>query len=307
MSGSLEGKVCLITGSTSGIGRQAATELARMGATMVLMGRSRERLDETMAHIKKETGSETLDSIEVELASMESIRNAASEFLKRYDSLHILVNNAGAMFANREVSFDGLEMTFALNHIAYFLLTELLLETMITSAPARIVSTASGAHRMAKIDIEDLQSEKRYRGFTVYGNSKLMNILFTKELADRLKGTGVTANCFHPGFVQTKFGTNNPGFYRASMTLTRPFQRKVEKGAETLIHLATSKEVEGRSGGYYHDLQEVPPANRAGDLELQRRLWIESQKVCAIASVDESGDHSFLDMSDVPDSLIPKK
>ena len=203
---SMAGKVCLVTGATSGIGEVAATALAAKGATVVLVGRNPEKAAATAERIKKVTGNPSVEFLIADLSQQSEVRRLAEEFKAKHDRLHVLVNNAGAMFADRRESPDGIELTFALNHLGYFLLTNLLLDTLKASAPSRVVSVASYAHRMVPaLDFDDLQFREKYSGFKVYGASKLANVLFTKELARRLEGTGVTANSLHPGFVATSF------------------------------------------------------------------------------------------------------
>lgn len=275
---SLQGKTCLITGVTQGIGRVAAREIARLGPNMVLVARDRRRGAEVVEEVKA-AGSPQVELIVADLSSQAEVRRAAAEFLARHDRLHILVNNAGAVFGERKLSADGLEMTFALNHLGYFLLTQELLDVLKASAPARIVNVASDAHSRARLDFDDLQCEKSYGqgGFQAYGRSKLANILFTRELAQRLQGTGVTANSLHPGVVATGFGSDGGALLRFGLWLSRPFFRTPEEGAKTTIHLAISPEVEGVTGKYFANSRETRPRPHALDDAAAKRLWQVSE------------------------------
>ena len=270
----MQGKICLITGGTNGIGKIAALELARMGATVVIIGRNPTKTAQVVAEIKAATGSTTVDSIIADLSSQADIRHAASTFLERYQHLHVLLNNAGVLNAKRELSVDGIEMTFAVNHLAYFLLTTLLLDTIRASAPARIINVASGAHTLGKVDFSNLQGERSYRGMTAYSNSKLENVLFTIELAHRLQGTGVTVNAIHPGFVNTGWGKTGSSMTARLLSLFGPVMgRTPEKGAATSIYLATSPEVASVTGKYFFDSKEKQTAKQATDLEAAGKLW----------------------------------
>jgi NAD(P)-dependent dehydrogenase (short-subunit alcohol dehydrogenase family) len=202
----------MVTGATGGIGEITATALARNGATVVVVGRSREKAIATVEKIKKATGNQKVEYMLADLSSQKDVRHLAEEFKAKYDRLHVLVNNAGALYTKREESVDGIELTFALNHLGYFLLTNLLLDTIKASAPARIVNVSSSMHRRGTMDWQDLEGKKKFSGWAIYGRSKLANILFTRELARRLEGSGVTVNALHPGVVTTGFGTNNGMF-----------------------------------------------------------------------------------------------
>jgi NAD(P)-dependent dehydrogenase (short-subunit alcohol dehydrogenase family) len=280
--GGVRGKRVLITGATNGIGLAAAAELARRGAQLAIVARSEAKAAAAVDRI----GGDAVDVLKGDLTSQESLRAIAAEALERYPRIDVLVNNAGAVFEKRELSADGLERTWALNHVAPFLLTELLLDRLKASAPARIVTTSSDAHKGAEIPWDDLNAERSYgqRGFRRYGQTKLANILFTVELARRLQGSGVTANCFHPGVVSTGFNRNNSAFMRAAMAVIRPFSRSPEKGAETLVWLVDSEEAGGENGGYFVDCKRAQPDPPARDLEAARRLWeITEQQVTAHA------------------------
>ena len=277
----LTGKIALVTGATAGIGLITAEALARMGATVVIVSRSEEKCRNVVAQIQANTGNMRVEYIAGDLSAMAQVRAVAAEFLRRYDRLHILVNNAGAFINDRQVSADGYEMTFALNHLNYFYLTQLLQDTLIASAPARIVNVSSDAHRGGKINFDDLMSEKSYSGFGVYSMTKLANVLFTNELAQRLEGSGVTANSLHPGFVATNFGKNNGGIVGLFMPVVQIFAINPEKGAETSIHLAASPDVEGVTGKYFTKKMPVQPAKAALDVSVQRRLWEVSETLIA--------------------------
>ena len=269
----MSGKVCLVTGATSGIGRVTARELARMDATVVAVGRNRQKGEETVAEIKRRSANDKVEFLQADLSSQESIRDLARTFTDKYDQLHVLVNNAGGVFSKRETTVDGLEMTFALDHLAYFLLTTLLLPVLERSAPARIINVSSGAQGTGKIDFDDLQGAKRYSGWRAYSQAKLANVLFTYELACRLQGTGVTANCLHPGFVATGFAQNNSGALQALIKAGQVFAISPEKGAETSVFLASSPLVEGVSGKYFANKKEKKSAKQSYDESAARRLW----------------------------------
>ena len=244
----LSHKTIMITGASSGIGQAAALELARMRANLVLVCRSPERGERTVARITAETGNRNVDLLLADLSSQNEIRRVSREFLKSERPLHVLLNNAGAVIMKRGETVDGIETTFGLNHLAYFLLTHLVLDRIKQSAPARIVNVASGAHAYAggRLNFDDLEAKRSYGGMKQYGASKLANILFTRELARRLEGTGVTTNCLHPGTVGTGFAKNNGRIATVAMTLLRPFFRSPGKGAETAVYLCASPEVEVR-------------------------------------------------------------
>jgi NAD(P)-dependent dehydrogenase (short-subunit alcohol dehydrogenase family) len=273
------GKVVLITGGTSGIGKAVATALAAMGAEVVVTGRSRERGEAAVEEIRRASGKEGVSLVLADLTVQAEVRTLAEEFGRSHDRLDVLINNAGAVFSKRVETADGLERTLALNHLAPFLLTNLLLEMLKESAPSRIITVSSEARRGAEIDFDDLQSERKYRGFQVYGKSKLANILFTYELAERLRGTGVTANCVHPGPVSTNFGKNNGGLMVLLFRALKPFMRTPEQGADTLIYLASSPEVEGVSGRYFGDRKVISSFEEPHDASVQRRLWEESEEL----------------------------
>jgi NAD(P)-dependent dehydrogenase (short-subunit alcohol dehydrogenase family) len=283
----VRGKRVVITGATNGIGLAAARRLASLGAQLAIVARSIERAEQAAAGIRAAApNSAPVDIILADLASQHSVRHLAEEVLDRYPRVDVLINNAGAIFGRREFSEDGIELTWALNHLAPFLLTTLLLERLKASPPARIITTASGAHYNATLPFDDLNADSGYpsMGFSRYGETKLANILFTAELARRLEGTQVTANCFHPGFVASGFGYNNGRLMRAAMWVSHRFARTVEKGAETLVWLADSADVSQLSGRYFVDMREVRPSHPARDLDAARRLWDLSQRQVAASA-----------------------
>jgi NAD(P)-dependent dehydrogenase (short-subunit alcohol dehydrogenase family) len=273
------GKRVLVTGATSGIGLAAAVELARRKAKLAIVARSQERGAETLRRIEAAAPGTAVEVLEADLSSQASIRGLADQVLERYQNLDLLVNNAGAVNSSRRLTEDGQELTWAVNHLAPFLLTTLLLDRLKSSSPARIITTASDAHQGAHIPFEDMTAERSYGmgGFIRYGQTKLANILFTLELGRRLEGSGVGAYCFHPGLVDTGFNRNNGPLMRVGMAIVRPFSRTPEKGAETLVWLADAAEV-GPSGAYYQDRKQVTPTEAARDGEVARRLWQVSQE-----------------------------
>jgi NAD(P)-dependent dehydrogenase (short-subunit alcohol dehydrogenase family) len=278
----MHGKTCMITGATSGIGRATAMELARRGATLVLVCRDRRRGEHTVAEIGKTTGHRDVTLMLADLSSQADVRRVAAEFLASERPLHVLINNAGVINLQRTVTVDGIETTFAVNHLAYFLLTNLLLARLQRSAPARIVNVASDAHTFGGLDFDDLGNQRRYRAMRVYGQSKLANILFTAELARRIAGSGVTANSLHPGAVATGLGKNNGAWARALIVLLRPFFRTPVNGAATSIHLAASPAVEGVSGQYFANCREKRPSRAARDADAARRLWDVSAEMTGL-------------------------
>ena len=279
-SKSMSGKTCLVTGATSGIGEVAAVELARKGARIVLVGRDRSRAEATSAKIRKEAGNPEVEYLLADLSSQAEVRKLAGEIRARCPRLDVLVNNAGAMFTNRRTSVDGFEMTFALNHLAYFLLTNLLLDTLKAGAPSRIINVASDAHRfVSKVDFDDPQGAKKYGGWHAYSQSKLANILFTFELARRLAGTGVTVNCLHPGFVATNFTAGNGGMGWLLRRAASLFALTIDEGAKTTIYLASSPEVEGITGRYFAKEKPAGPTKAALDEAAAGRLWTLSEEL----------------------------
>jgi NAD(P)-dependent dehydrogenase (short-subunit alcohol dehydrogenase family) len=270
----MAGKVVVITGGTSGLGRVTAQALATRGARIVLVARDRERARQTLAALNAVAPGRGHTSHHADLCLMAETRRVAAEIAAAEPRIDVLLNNAGAIFATRQVTSEGLERTFALNHMSYFLMSAGLRERLAATPGARIVNTASGAHRRGYIDFDDLQSARRYRGFTVYGTSKLCNILFTRALARRLAGTGVTANSFHPGFVATRFGDQSGWWSALTIKFGKTFMALTEeKGADTMIYLAGSPEVEGVTGEYFFERKPKQPNAEARDDAIAERLW----------------------------------
>lgn len=276
----------MITGATSGIGKAAAMGLARLGARLVIVGRDRQRGEHTLAEIAESTGNRDVELLLADFSSQRQIRRLAGEFLASGRPLHVLLNNAGVVNLRREETEDGLETTFAVNHLGYFLLTRLLLDRLRESAPARVVSTASDAYGYAggPLDFDDLDSRRRYSVMQVYGKSKLANILFTQELARRLAGSGVTANCFHPGFVGSNFARNNGLIASIVMPILRPFARTNEQGAETAVYLCAAPDVEGVTGQYFYDCRQKGLKAWARSEPDAQRLWQESERLVGMAA-----------------------
>src|ERR1700694_2242273 len=274
----MQGKICMITGANSGIGKATALGLAQMGATVVLVSRDRARGEEAQNEIKAKSGNDAIDLLLADLSSQQSIRQLAEDFKQRYTRLHVLINNAGIFALTRRETVDGLEMTFAVNVLAPFLLTNLLLDVIKASAPARIVNVSSDSQEANYLKLDDLQVEKHYRPMRVYSQSKLAVVLFTYELARRLEGTGVTANCLHPGFVATNIAQRDlPLPARLATKLIFRFGTSPEKGAKTSLYLATSPDVEGVTGKYFEKSVPRRSAPLSYDVSLQQQLW----KACA--------------------------
>jgi NAD(P)-dependent dehydrogenase (short-subunit alcohol dehydrogenase family) len=270
------GKVCLVTGATDGIGKVTARALAEAGATVVGVGRSPTKIEAVKREIGQTAGS--LEFLTADLSSQAEVRGLAEAFRRKYDHLHVLVNNAGALFTSYRESVDGIEMTFALNHLSYFLLTNLLLDVIKASTPARIINVASDAHEGNTINFDDLGNRQGYSGWKAYGASKLANILFTYELARRLEGTGVTVNAVHPGFVNTNFQR------AAGLNMRGPLNP--EQGADTQIWLATAPEVEGVTGKYFVRRRETRSSDISYDAETARRLWDISAEMVGLPAYD---------------------
>lgn len=273
-------RVVLITGATSGIGRATTLALAPLGAELVLLCRDRAKGEETAAAARA-AGAGSVDLLIADLGIQSEVRRAAAEFLASGRPLHVLLNNAGVVNVQRSETADGIEATFAVNHLAYFLLTTLLLDRLRASAPARIINVSSDAHKFGPLDFDDLQNTRRYRVMKVYGQSKLANILFTAELARRLEGSGVTVNSLHPGAVATGLGNNNGPWARGLIRLLRPFFRSPDNGAATSIYLASSPAVAGVSGRYFVNCRERTPSRAARDMDSARRLWAVSEEMTA--------------------------
>jgi NAD(P)-dependent dehydrogenase (short-subunit alcohol dehydrogenase family) len=279
----MRGKTVVITGATSGIGQVAAEKLATMGARLVLVARDRARGEAEMARLRP-ISSEVNHAIHyADLSRVAEVKRVASEIAAVEPRIDVLINNAGALFGSRQVTTDGLELTFATNHLSYFVMTYGLRERLRASAPARVVNVASDAHKGEKLDFTDLQSAKNYRGLHVYGRSKLCNILFTRELARRWEGSGVTANSLHPGFVSTRFGDQSGGMLSFAVRAAKTFAISPEKGAETIIYLASSGNVAQANGLYYYKCRPATPTKEAQDDDSALRLWQESEKLAGIA------------------------
>lgn len=282
----LSGQVCVVTGATSGIGKITAQALAGLGGRVIIVGRNPAKTEATVNQIKQQTGSATVESLLADLSSQAEIRRLAEQFKNRYQRLDVLVNNAGGMFISRRESVDGIEMTFALNHLGYFLLTNLMLDVLKASAPARIVNVASRSHEGASINFDDLQSRQHYGGMQAYGQSKLANVLFTYELARRLaaEGTsGVTVNALHPGFVATNFGADNAGWVgRVVKGVINVGAISPERGAQTSIYLATSPEVKDITGKYFVECKPVQSSPASYDEATARRLWEVSAQMTGL-------------------------
>ena len=275
----MRGKTAMVTGASTGIGKETARALARMGARVVMVSRDRARGEAALAELSAESGQ--VELMLADLASQREVRRLAREFEAGHDRLEVLINNAGGTFHERGSTEDGVERTFALNHLAPFLLTNLLLDVLKKSAPARVVNVASGAHAMGRIDFEDLRGERRYSPSRAYAQAKLANVMFTYELARRLEGTGVTANAVHPGFVSTGFHDRNRGLARLVVDhVIRPtVMVPPDKGAETVVYLASCPEVEGATGGYFAKKEPKASSKRSKDREAARRLWGASEEL----------------------------
>ena len=273
----MKGKTVVITGGTSGIGEIAAEQLAQMGARIVLIARDKSRGEATLARLR-ERGPGLAHTVHcADLARIPEMKRVAAQIAESEPRIDVLINNAGAMFGSRQLTGDGLEYTFALNHMAYFVVTEGLRERLQASAPARIINTSSAAHRGARLDFDDLQLVKDFSAMKAYSRSKLCNILFTRELARRLHGTGVTANCLHPGFVATRFGDQSGGLISQFIGLAKLFAISPGKGAETLVYLASSPDVAETTGAYFYKCRPITPSQAALDDRAAMLLWERSE------------------------------
>lgn len=276
----LSGRHCIVTGASSGIGRITALELARAGASVALVCRNPQKAEATRAEIESATGNTKLRVFLADLESQQQIRRVAAELLEAHPAIDVLLNNAGVTNLSYSTTVDGIETVFAVNHLAYFLLTQLLLERIVATPNSRIVNVASEAHKFGDIDFDDLGHAQNFRWMKVYGQSKLANILFTQELARRLEGSSTTVNALHPGAVSTGLGSNNGGLlHTLVMGLARPFLKTPERGAETSIYLASSPDVEGVSGEYYRDCRVTRLQPKARDAAVAKRLWEVSERM----------------------------
>jgi NAD(P)-dependent dehydrogenase (short-subunit alcohol dehydrogenase family) len=282
MKDNMNGKICLVTGATNGIGKATAQALAQMGATVVIVGRNPAKSAAVVSEIKQISGNNNVEALVADLSVMAEVQQVADQFKAKYQKLHVLVNNAGAAFGNRQVTADGFEKTFALNYLNSFLLTSLLLDILEASAPARIVNVASDSHKEAQLDFDDLQSEKGNFVFKAYGRSKLAVVVFSYELARRLSGTGVTVNVLHPGLVHTGFASNLGAIPSAAIGFFMRFVGLTpEQGAQTSVYLATSRDVENVSGKYWEKRKAVPSGRATYDEATWTRLWEVSDKMVA--------------------------
>lgn len=283
MSAPLTGKTVLITGGTGGIGRAAAVGLASMGARVGITGRDRARAEQAATAIADQSGNPTVDVFVADMSSQTEVRRLAGEVLSAYPQLDILVNNVGGFWAHRHTTVDGLERTFALNHLAPFLLTNLLLERLVAGQPARVVTVSSGAHAMGTIDFDDLMGERNYSGQEAYNQSKLANVMFTYELARRLGGSHITANALHPGMTNTAFSAEDPARSMAVVVAAmRPFMRSPKRGADTTIYLASSPQVEGVTGRYFFNRKAKVSVESSYDTTVAARLWRVSADLVGI-------------------------
>jgi retinol dehydrogenase-14 len=283
------GKTVLVTGGTAGIGKATAIGLARLGARVGITGRDIARAEAAAADIRAASNNATVDALAADLSSQTEVRRLAHEVLDRYPRLDVLVNNVGGFWAHRRVTADGLEHTFALNHLAAFLLTNLLLDRLKASAPARIVTVSSGAHTAGHIDFDDLQAEQKYAGQRAYNASKLANVMFTYELARRLEGSGVTATVLHPGVVNTAFGAEDQAaFFTILSPLMRPFMKAPTRGAAMSIYLASSPRVEGLTGQYFASSKPKKSSKLSYDSAAARRLWQVSAELVGLAYPPET-------------------
>ena len=276
----LAGRNVLVTGGTGGIGKAAAAGLAALGARVGIVGRDGARLAAAAGELRRRSRHDAIDVFEADLSSQTQVRRVADEVRERYPRLDVLVNNVGGFWAHRHVTADGLELTFALNHLAPFLLTSLLVERMREQEHARIVTVTSSAEALGTIDFDDLQGSRKYSGQRAYNQSKLADVLFTFELARRLRGTGVTVNAVHPGVTRTAFGAEDQmRFFEATGGLARPFMRSPERGADTVVWAASSPELDGVTGGYFHDRRPKRPSKRSLDEATAKRLWQVSEEL----------------------------
>jgi NAD(P)-dependent dehydrogenase (short-subunit alcohol dehydrogenase family) len=278
-------KTVLITGATSGIGQEAALRLAQQGMRVIIGGRNPQKTRATVARIQKESGNPAVEALLADLSSLEEVRRMADEYKTRFNRLDVLVNNAGGFFSQRYTTADGFERTFAVNYLAPFLLTHLLVETLQDSAPARIVNVSSMAHIWGKLHFDDLQSEKAYSGWMAYSRSKMALIYFTYELSRRLAGKRVTVNAVHPGFIKTNLQQNDRGFFNSLVRALEVFAVQPAKGAAPLVHLAAAQKVEGVTGKYFSGTTQKRSHRFSYDQEIANHLWQVSAELCGLSGV----------------------
>ena len=277
----MNGKVCLVTGATDGIGKVSARVLAELGAKVIIVGRNPEKSAIVLAELRSISGNENIDLLMADLAVMQEVRDLAEQVISRYDRLDVLLNNAGGYFTKHEITSDGLEMTFALNHMSYFLLTNKLMELLKYSAPARIVNVSSDAHYGVDIEFENLNGEQEYKAWKAYQKSKLANVLFTYELLKKVPGN-ITVNCLHPGFVATNFGHNNGGFFGPVLKIAQRISAiDPEEGAKTSIFLCSAPEVKGVSGKYFYKCQPKTSSRESRNMDTGKRLWQISSDIAS--------------------------
>jgi retinol dehydrogenase 14 len=282
-SGPLAGQNVVVTGGTGGIGKATAMGLAALGARVGIVGRDRARAEAAAEDLRRGSAGGEMDVFEADLSSQAQVRRLAAELQEHYPRLDVLVNNVGGFWAHRHATEDGLELTFALNHLAPFLLTRLLVDRMVAQERARIVTVTSSAEAFGRIDFDDLQATERYAGQRAYNQSKLANVLFTYELARRLQGTEVTVNAVHPGVTRTAFGAADHAWWFATSGIARPFMRSPERGADTVVWAASSPEVEGVTGGYFHDRRPKRSSRASLDRETAKRLWQVSEELVGVS------------------------
>ena len=297
----MNGKIVMITGANSGIGKETAVELAKMGATVIIVCRNKDRGEEALKEIKERANSEKVELFLADLANQTSIRSMVKDFKKKHDKLHVLINNAGVWLRKRYTTSEGYEKTVAVNHLGHFLLTYLLLDILKASRPARIINVSSQAHKFAKLDLDDIHMKNDYRGFRAYGNSKLENLLFTYELAKKLENTGITVNALHPGSVRTNFGRNNSGkLFKTVFNFFRLFLISAKKGARTSIYLASSPEVEDITGKYFIKRKLRKSSKASYNKEFQKKLWHISENLTHVSY------NKYLDLETVETLLVEK-
>ena len=277
----MNGKVCLVTGATDGIGKVSARVLAELGAKVIIVGRNPEKSAFVLAELRSISGNKNIDLLMADLAVMQEVRDLAEQVISRYDRLDVLLNNAGGYFTKHKITSDGLEMTFALNHMSYFLLTNKLMELLKYSAPARIVNVSSDAHYGVDMEFENLNGEQEYKAWKAYQKSKLANVLFTYELLKKVPGN-ITVNCLHPGFVATNFGHNNGGFFGPVLKIAQRISAiDPEEGAKTSIFLCSAPEVKGVSGKYFYKCQPKTSSRESRNMDTGKRLWKISSDIAS--------------------------